>query len=435
MVPAGEHPQRIAGRSAGRWTTCRPRARSTPTTSWPRPPRAISWHGAALEDERFAYFAEASIVFLDLPDAVFRGYEGDDELLGMPRADDDAPFELLRREIARLEPQKVYLPLGVGGHVDHQLCREVGIRLLQEGRALGHARARLCRHRDLLRGLPVRLVERLPGLDDLPGSTARRRSRPDVSVTAEFADITDQLERKIMGINLYESQIGAAVRRHTPDGRRGPVLRTGDGRTRRGRRIRRAVLGVGPRLTLMPVDAPPRRGTDRPLPVLIVAFAVALVAGVVIRVILLPTEGLRGDLDQFVLWVHGIAVGGLGNAYDQNLSFPPVMAYVWGLLAAVQPAFQTVTDASDPGIRALMKLPASLADIGLALLALYALRDRLAWGVAAPIAILLDPGRLRHQRLVGPVREHLPAVRAGGGRLRARGSEPGWRPRPWRSRS
>ena len=65
-----------------------------------------------LEDERFAYFAEAWIVFLDLPDAVFRGYEGDEELLGMPRADDDAPFEMLRQEIARLEPQKVYLPLG-----------------------------------------------------------------------------------------------------------------------------------------------------------------------------------------------------------------------------------------------------------------------------------------------------------------------------------
>ena len=38
-----------------------------------------------LEDERYAYFAEASIVFLDLPDAVFRGYEGDDQLLAMPR--------------------------------------------------------------------------------------------------------------------------------------------------------------------------------------------------------------------------------------------------------------------------------------------------------------------------------------------------------------
>src|SRR5690349_3681744 len=31
-----------------------------------------------VEDERFAFFAEVSVVFLDLPDAVFRGYEGDD---------------------------------------------------------------------------------------------------------------------------------------------------------------------------------------------------------------------------------------------------------------------------------------------------------------------------------------------------------------------
>ena len=50
-----------------------------------------------LEDERYASFAEAWIVLLDLPDAVFRGYEGDDQLLGMPRDDDDAPYELIRR--------------------------------------------------------------------------------------------------------------------------------------------------------------------------------------------------------------------------------------------------------------------------------------------------------------------------------------------------
>ena len=65
-----------------------------------------------LEDERYAYFAEASIVFLDLPDAVFRGYEGDEQLLAAPREDDRAPSDLLVKEIARLEPQKVYLPLG-----------------------------------------------------------------------------------------------------------------------------------------------------------------------------------------------------------------------------------------------------------------------------------------------------------------------------------
>src|SRR3954471_15766371 len=52
-----------------------------------------------VEDERYAYFAEASLVFLDLPDAVFRGYEGDDQLLGGPRQDDLSTFEVLRREI------------------------------------------------------------------------------------------------------------------------------------------------------------------------------------------------------------------------------------------------------------------------------------------------------------------------------------------------
>jgi LmbE family N-acetylglucosaminyl deacetylase len=128
-----------------------------------------------VEDERFAYFAEASIVFLDLPDAVFRGYEGDDELLGAPRDDDAAPFELLRQEIARLEPQNVYLPLGVGGHVDHQLCRDAWWNDFKGLADLGF---------DPLAELP-----------------------DDVSIRPEYADITDQLERKIMGISLYESQL------------------------------------------------------------------------------------------------------------------------------------------------------------------------------------------------------------------------------------
>src|SRR5215212_4246894 len=88
-----------------------------------------------IEEERFAHFAEASVVFLDLPDAVFRGYEGDDQLLGAVRDDDDAPVSILRREIVRLEPQAVYLPLAVGNHVDHQLCRDAGVALLAEPRS------------------------------------------------------------------------------------------------------------------------------------------------------------------------------------------------------------------------------------------------------------------------------------------------------------
>jgi LmbE family N-acetylglucosaminyl deacetylase len=159
-----------------------------------------------VEDERFAYFAEASIVFLDLPDAVFRGYEGDDELLGAPRDDDDAPFELLSQEIARLEPQKVYLPLGVGGHVDHQLCRDVGIGLLREGRRWVMPGPDYAGTLVFYEDFPYAWWNDFKGLADL-GFDPLAELPDDVSIRPEYADITDQLERKIMGISLYESQL------------------------------------------------------------------------------------------------------------------------------------------------------------------------------------------------------------------------------------
>ncbi|MBA2757120.1 MAG: hypothetical protein H0U37_06725 [Chloroflexi bacterium] len=109
-------------------------------------------------------------------------------------------------------------------------------------------------------------------------------------------------------------------------------------------------------------------------------LAAAFAAGIAIRVALLPTQGLRGDIDQFVGWVHHIATSGLGKLYDGTeagpVTFGPVMAYVLSLLSSVQPAFANVTDAGDPAIRALMKVPASLADLGLAALVAFALRDR-----------------------------------------------------------
>ena len=160
-----------------------------------------------LEDERFAAFAEVSMVWLDLPDAVFRGYEGDDQLLGEPRADDEPPVDLLRREIARLEPQRIYLPLGVGGHVDHRLARDAGLALLVGRAQVGDAGTRLRRPGRPVRGLPVRVVGGLRP----PRRHARRARSPalpdGVSLTAEYADISDQLERKVRSIAIYESQI------------------------------------------------------------------------------------------------------------------------------------------------------------------------------------------------------------------------------------
>ena len=159
-----------------------------------------------VEDERFAYFAEASVVFLDLPDAVFRGYEGDDELLGNPHDDDDPPVTLLREEIDRLEPQRVYFPRGVGGHVDHQLCRDVGVALLAEPRRWVMPGPDYAGMVAFYEDFPYALWNDFRGLDGL-GTDPFARLPRDVSLRPEFADITDVLETKIMGISLYESQI------------------------------------------------------------------------------------------------------------------------------------------------------------------------------------------------------------------------------------
>ena len=125
------------------------------------------------------------------------------------------------------------------------------------------------------------------------------------------------------------------------------------------------------------------------------ALAAVVVAGVLIRLVLLPSDGLRGDIDQFVGWAHALAVNGLATLYSGTpvgpVAFGPVMAYIWAVLVAVQPALASVTDSADPGIRALMKLPAALADLGLAAIVVFALRDRPRWAIAGAAAILLHP--------------------------------------------
>jgi LmbE family N-acetylglucosaminyl deacetylase len=159
-----------------------------------------------LEDERYAYFAEASIVFLDLPDAVFRGYEGDDQLLGAPLEGDVRPFELLRQEIDRLEPQQVYLPLGIGGHVDHRLCRDAGVELLASATRWVMPGPEYAGTVVFYEDFPYAWWNDFRTLDDLePG--AFRDLPSNVSLFPAYADISDQIERKITGIDIYKSQI------------------------------------------------------------------------------------------------------------------------------------------------------------------------------------------------------------------------------------
>jgi Gpi18-like mannosyltransferase len=130
-------------------------------------------------------------------------------------------------------------------------------------------------------------------------------------------------------------------------------------------------------------------------------LAAAVAVGLAVRLTLLPRADISGDIDLFVSWVHGIARNGLPSAYDARLSFPPVITYIWWLLAAVEPGFLTASDSSDQAIRILMKMPALLADLGLAGLAAYALRQRPGWAVAAAAVILLHPAVIDVSALLG----------------------------------
>jgi hypothetical protein len=157
----------------------------------------------------------------------------------------------------------------------------------------------------------------------------------------------------------------------------------------------------------------------------VAVLLLGLIAAIVVRVVLLPAAELTGDLDQFVLWTHGLATAPFGQAYDQNVSFPPVMVYVWSLLAAIEPGFRTATDASDPAIRALMKVPASLADLGLAGGVGWALRSRPWWAVAAALAIALHPAVVYVSAWWGQY-ESLYVLGALVAYLLAVGGRPGW---------
>lgn len=123
-----------------------------------------------------------------------------------------------------------------------------------------------------------------------------------------------------------------------------------------------------------------------------IVLAVGLLAAAILRLALLPAMGLRADTDQFVGWVHALATGlPLEEAYRLDLSFPPVMVYVFWALAHLVPAFGTAADAGDLAARMALKAPAAVADIGLALGVACLLRERPRWAVGAALAVAFVP--------------------------------------------
>ena len=104
----------------------------------------------------------------------------------------------------------------------------------------------------------------------------------------------------------------------------------------------------------------------------------------------MPQPGLAGDVDDFLAWARAINADGLGRAYDQPISFPPVLPWIWWLLGSVAPGLLNATP-NDPTALVLIKLPATIADLGIAAIVGWALRDRPGWAVIAVVGVLLHP--------------------------------------------
>ncbi|HUX89036.1 MAG TPA: PIG-L family deacetylase, partial [Chloroflexota bacterium] len=138
--------------------------------------------------------------WLDFPDAIYRGdlYLSDDELFGPVNAADRtlalAVHDALSDLIQTSEAARVYLPLAVGGHVDHRICREVAVSLVETGRQIW-----------LYEDLPYTLTD---GAVEVALGDATDRLSPDL------VDVTSTFEQRLAAIACYESQLPTIFRHY-----------------------------------------------------------------------------------------------------------------------------------------------------------------------------------------------------------------------------
>lgn len=124
--------------------------------------------------------------------------------------------------------------------------------------------------------------------------------------------------------------------------------------------------------------------------------AIALVAGgaavVLVRILLLPSYVLLGDLDQYARWAHHLGTDlPFGAAYQQDFSYMPVLVAIFGALGRFVPVFAATDNAADVVVRLWLKLPSLLGEVAIAAGLWFVLRRRPWFAGAAVLAVLLVP--------------------------------------------
>jgi LmbE family N-acetylglucosaminyl deacetylase len=169
---------------------------------WPGPIAPADVMGArGLEDAAFAAAVGAKLLRANEPDAVFRGYESHEALGQEPRPGDPPPVASLVAALDATEAEVAYIPLSVGGHVDHRLVHRAGVAVL--GGAPPRRDCRLVFYEDV----PYSVWADFHGLDQLRPDQMVGLSA-DLTLEPEYVELSEHLlERKIAGIRAYPSQV------------------------------------------------------------------------------------------------------------------------------------------------------------------------------------------------------------------------------------
>jgi dolichyl-phosphate-mannose--protein O-mannosyl transferase len=133
-----------------------------------------------------------------------------------------------------------------------------------------------------------------------------------------------------------------------------------------------------------------------------------VIAGLMLRLVFIGNEGFKNDVQTFESWALSLAEHGFANFYSNAgfADYPPGYFYV---LAIVGHIWEALFRAGDGGhyviLKALIKLPAILADLGVGVL-LYAVVRRFAssaWALGASALYLLNPAVIFNSAAWGQV--------------------------------
>ena len=154
------------------------------------------------EDARAAATLGAASLWLPHLDAIYRGdqYLSDEDLFGPVKPDDVDLIPCIAEDLIALWRQtreaSVYLPLGVGNHVDHQICHAAG-PLLEAS------------------GVTVWYYEEFP-YAATPGAVAARLAVLDRPLASLLVDVTTHLDRRLAAMAAYSTQLPVVFRHYGP---------------------------------------------------------------------------------------------------------------------------------------------------------------------------------------------------------------------------